>query len=250
MRLEGHAAVVTGGSRGIGRGIALGLAREGAQLIVNYVAHHAKADEVVEEIERGGGRAWAICADISRKEEVDRLMGEAVSRMGRVDVVVNNAGAFDAGDFLDVDEETLDRVLGVNFKGPFFMAQAAARQMRKQGGGGKIINIISATVLRPDPGVAVYASSKAAAHLLTKTLAQALAPDGICVNAVLPGVVETDLNYKLLQDEEIHAQMVGQTPLGRFGRPADLAGVVTYLASAESDWTTGATISVDGGFTI
>jgi glucose 1-dehydrogenase len=249
MRLAGKVALVTGGGRGIGRGIVERFAAEGADVVVNYGRSVEAADEVVQSIEAGGRKAIAIQADVSRVEEVQRLVSEAVQHMGRVDILVNNAGVEKTAPFWDVSEADYDHVLGVNLKGPFFATQAFVRHLRETNRGGKIINISSVHEELPFPGFASYCAAKGGLRMLTRTLAVELGPLGINVNGIAPGAVRTEINARLLDEPAKLKQLVGQIPLGRLAQPSDVAGLAVFLASADADYVTGATYFIDGGLT-
>ncbi len=239
---------MTGSSRGIGRGVALNLAGEGARVVVNYVNRKDKAEEVVEEIKSLGGESIACQADVSNKEQVDAMMAEAVKTFGRIDVLVNNAGIVVFKEFFDFTEEDWDYTTNTNVKGVFLCSQAAARQMMKTGGG----NIVGVASISGEKVTATtqtaYCASKGGYHMLIKCMAVALAPHKIRVNAVLPGGIPTDQNIEFLQVPEILEFFVNHTPLGRVGTPDDVAGAVKYFASDEASWVTGALLVMDGGY--
>lgn len=248
MRLDCKRVIVTGGSRGIGRGIALAMAKEGAMIAVNYTANEAAAVEVVEAIERDGGKAIAIKADVARKAEVDAMVAEVAREFGGIDVLVNNAGVCHFLDFFDVTEEEWDFHQDINCKGVFLCSQAAALVMKSQGAG-RIVNVTSISGEKAtNPQQVPYCASKGAANMLTQVMAIALAPYGITVNAVLPGTVETDINRDILAQEGVEESIVCATPLGCLGLPSHIAEAVIYFASDASGWTTGALLPVDGGF--
>lgn len=247
MRLAGKVAIVTGGSRGIGRRIAGGLAGEGAKVVICYAAQRTAADEVLAQIRAAGGEAIAVQADVSRKGDVERLVQTTLANHDRIDVLVNVAGIAHFVDFFQTTEQQWDEQFAVNARGMFLLSQAVARQMVKQGGG-KIVNVTSVSGEKADPQLVAYCASKGAANMLTKAMAAALGPYNIEVNAVLPGTTVTDMNRARLKDARLSESITALTPLGRLGRPDDLVGAVLYLASPEADWTTGALLVVDGGF--
>ena len=247
MRLRGKVALVTGGSRGMGRAVCLGLAREGARVVVNYLQRAEAAQEVVARIRGGGGEATAVQGDVSRRRDAEALVAGTLEACGGLDILVNVAGVAVFGDFLSATEEDWDRQMGVNAKGVFLTSQAAARRMR-EAGGGRIVIVSSISGDRADPGLVPYCASKGAANVLTKAMAVALAPYNITVNAVLPGAVETDMNAANLARPEVRGAILAGTPLRRLGRPEDVVGAVLYLCSDEAAWTTGSLIVVDGGF--
>ncbi|MGQ9594078.1 MAG: 3-oxoacyl-[acyl-carrier-protein] reductase [Anaerolineae bacterium] len=242
--LSGKVAIVTGASRGIGRAIALELARRGATVVVNYHTNEAAAQEVVAEIERAGGRALAIRADVSQPEEARRLVDAATETFGQVDILVNNAGVTRDTLLMRMSEEDWDLVLDTNLKGAFNCIKAAARTMVRRRFG-RIINITSVAGLAGNVGQANYCAAKAGLIGLTKAVAKELGPRNITVNAVAPGFVETDMTASLPQDLKDTA--IRMTPLGRAGRPEDIAKAVAFLASDEAAFITGQILSVDGG---
>jgi 3-oxoacyl-[acyl-carrier protein] reductase len=252
MKLHEKVAIVTGGSRGIGKAIAKTLALEGANVLVNYVRASAEADGVVEEIKAaGGGGAVSMMADVSKKGEAERLIGEAVRRFGKLDILVNNAGILLGGTILDMKEEDFDRVIEVNLKGPFNCMQAAAKVMvpRRYG---KIVNISSISGLGGAPsGEIAYASSKAALNMLTTVASLDLGQYGINVNCVAPGWTVTDMVVRNAGSqkrfEEIKEIKSHQAAMGRAGEPQDIANVVLFLASDESSFISGQVIVADGG---
>lgn len=246
MRLRDRVAIVTGGNRGIGRSIALGLAREGAAVVVNNSRPHASADEVVKAICTAGGRAVACSADVSDLASHGRLVAAAVDNFGGLDILVNNAGIEFTEPFLETTPETWDKTLSTNLKGPYFLSQAAAQVMIKSGGG-KIINISSVHDQIPNRNRSAYAISKGGLAMLTKSLAFELAVHGIAVNAISPGAILTDMNRKSLSVPENRERCLGKIAMKRFGEADEIAGAAVYLASSESDYMTGGTIYIDGG---
>jgi 3-oxoacyl-[acyl-carrier protein] reductase len=242
--LQGKVALVTGASRGIGRAIALELARQGAKIAVNYAGSEAKANEVVEEIKNMGGEAFAIQADVSDAQAVDRMIKTVLERFGRIDILVNNAGITRDNLLMRMKEEEWDDVININLKGVFNCTKAVTRPMMKQRYG-RIVNIASIVGVMGNPGQANYVASKAGVIGLTKTAARELASRNITVNAVAPGFITTDMTERL--NEEIKAEMLKQIPLARFGEPEDVAKVVAFLASDAASYMTGQTLHVDGG---
>lgn len=249
MKLEGKVALVTGGSRSIGRAIGLAFAREGASVAVNYISHAEAAQNAVREIEALGRRALAVRADTSRRSQVQAMVEEIETRLGPIDILVNNAGVQKRVFFLDLAEEDWDWMLGVNLKGYFLVGQAVATRMKARGRG-KIINVSSEAAGFPAQRMTAYCVSKAGVAMLTKCMALELAPHGIRVNALAPGLVRTDINRKDLEDESFLKMRVARIPLGRVMNPEDLVGAAVFLASPESDSMTGATLQVDGGRSI
>ncbi len=248
-RLSGRVALVTGGSRGIGRAIALRLAREGARVAIDFVAHIREAEEVIAQLKDLGVQTACIQADVSNADSARTLVREAARALGKVDVVVNNAGVEKYAPFWDITEADYDKVLGVNLKGAFFIAQEFARQHIASKSAGKIINISSVHEVLPFPGFAPYCLAKGALGMLTRTLAIELAPFGITVNGVAPGAIETDINQSVLRDPELTSALLAKIPLRRMGKPDEVAGIVAFLASSEADYVTGSTYFVDGGLT-
>jgi NAD(P)-dependent dehydrogenase (short-subunit alcohol dehydrogenase family) len=234
--LEGQVALVTGAAKRIGRSIALRLAAEGADVVVNYATSKAEAEELVREIQGSGRRAIAVEANVSRRAHVQKLFAAAEKEFGRLDILVNNAGMFFAAKFEELTEEQWDRIMNANLKSQFLCAQAAAPIMKRQGRG-RIINLSSLGGILPWPAYTHYCVSKAGSIMLTRCLARALGPE-ILVNSVAPGTIQ--FPGELLDEEYIR-----RVPLHRTGTGDDIAGAVAYLATADS--VTGQTIVVDGG---
>ncbi len=246
MKLEGQVALVTGGSRSIGRAIARAFAREGAAVAINYVRHAEEARSAVREIEAFGRRALAIQADTSQPAEVHAMVDEVTTRLGPIDVLVNNAGVQKRVFFLDLEEADWDWMLGVNLKGYFLVGQAVAARMKSRGKG-RIINVSSEAGGFPAPRMTAYCVSKAGVAMLTKCMALELAQYGIRVNALAPGLTRTDINRKDLEDETFLKARLARIPLGRVMAPEDLTAAAVFLASADSEMMTGMTLQVDGG---
>lgn len=247
-RLEGITAVITGSTRGIGKGIALGFAREGANVVISGT-NCSLCQEVTDSITREGGSAVGIPCDISKLDEIERLFDRALQAFGEINVAVNNAGITLFRPFLEVDLESARKVWDVNIAGTYFCAQRAAKEMVKRKKGGKIINMSSINSHVGAPNLSVYASTKAAISMMTKCLAIELAPHGINVNAIGAGVILTDINREYLSDPKNEAYWYSKIPWGRVGQPADIVGAALFLATAESEFVTGTTLFVDGGFT-
>ena len=246
MKLEGKIALITGGSRSIGRAISLGFAREGAAVAVNYATHAEEAQSAVREIQALGRRALAVRADTSRRAEVHAMVEEVTRVLGPIDILVNNAGVQKRVFFLDLAEEDWDWMLGVNLKGCYLVGQAVAAGMKAKGKG-KIINVSSEAGGFPAQRMTAYCVSKAGVAMLTKCMALELAPHGVRVNALAPGLTRTDINRQDLEDEAFLKARLARIPLGRVMNPDDLVGAAVFLASADSDGMTGQTLQVDGG---
>jgi glucose 1-dehydrogenase len=255
--LDGQVAVVTGASSGIGRGCALALAQAGAAVVVNHLPRSAdQGAAVVKEIEAAGGRAAAIGADVSQESQVQALVDGAVAAFGDLHVMVCNAGIQDDAGFLDMTLEQWNRVIGVNLTGYFLCARAAARHFVRRGAQagspalGKLVLMSSVHDTIPWAGHANYAASKGGVMLLGKTLAQELAPRKIRVNMVSPGAIRTSINRAAWGTEAALQRLLPLIPYGRIGEPADIARLVLWLASDESDYVNGETIVCDGGMTL
>ncbi|MFJ5670824.1 3-oxoacyl-[acyl-carrier-protein] reductase [Bacillus safensis] len=242
--LTNKTAVVTGASRGIGRSIAIDLAKSGANVVVNYSGNEAKANEVVDEIKALGQQAFAVKADVSNAEEVQAMMKQAIDTFGSIDILVNNAGITKDNLLMRMKENEWDDVININLKGVFNCTKAVTRQMMKQRNG-RIINLASVVGVCGNPGQANYVAAKAGVIGLTKTTAKELATRHITVNAVAPGFISTDMTDKL--DDNVQTEMLKQIPLARFGAPEDISNVVVFLASEGAGYITGQTIQVDGG---
>src|SRR5258708_15508390 len=246
-RLTGKVPAVTGGAQGIGGGIAERLAQEGADVAICYRKNKEGANEVVGRITAAKRRAAAFQADVGRVPDGQRFIEEAVAALGKVDILVNNAGLEKRADFWDVTEEDFDAVLNVNLKGMFFITQAVVRHLPQTGRPGKIINISSVHEELPFPHFASYCASKGGIKMLTRNLSIELAPSRITINSIAPGAIETPINTKLLNDPVKLKELLENIPLGRLGKPEDVAGIASFLASDESDYITGSTFFVDAG---
>ena len=246
--LAGKKALVTGGSRGIGRGIVLALAEQGADVVINYTSSKDKAETVAHEVEAKGRKALIIQADVSKRSEVVSMFEQIKQEWGAVDILVNNAGVLRGGEFSEFSEEMLDEVLGVNLKGQFFCAQEAVKMMRN---GGRIINIASISSGGTGVGFAqieAYTASKGGVIGLTENLALDLGPKGINVNAIAPGAIDTDMSRGTSDDKEMGEAVLRRIPKGRVGKPEDIGAAAAFLASDEADYITGVTLYVDGGW--
>jgi NAD(P)-dependent dehydrogenase (short-subunit alcohol dehydrogenase family) len=246
MRLAGKIALVTGGARSIGRAIAVGLAREGADVAIIYVNRLDAAQEAVREIEGCGRRALAVKTDIAKQAEVQAAVAEVEERLGGIDILVCNAGVQKRVFFLDLQEAEWDWIVDTNLKGCFLVGQAVAARMKERGRG-TIVNVSSEAAGFPAQRMTAYCVSKAGVTMLTKCMALELAQHGIRVNALAPGLTRTDLNRKDLEDEAFYKMRVARIPLGRIMDPQDLVGAAVFLASSDSDNMTGQTLQVDGG---
>ncbi|MEH6905009.1 MULTISPECIES: 3-oxoacyl-[acyl-carrier-protein] reductase [Neobacillus] len=244
MNLEGKSALVTGASRGIGREIALELARQGANVAVNFSGSEAKANEVVDEIKALGREAFAVKCDVSNTEEVAAMVKGTIDNFGKLDILVNNAGITKDNLLMRMKEEEWDDVININLKGVFLCTKAVTRQMMKQRVG-RIINIASVVGVSGNPGQANYVAAKAGVIGLTKTTAKELASRNITVNAIAPGFITTDMTDKLT--EEVKTEMLKQIPLARLGEPKDIAKITAFIASDDSAYMTGQTLHINGG---
>jgi 3-oxoacyl-[acyl-carrier protein] reductase len=244
-KLNGKVAVVTGASKGIGASIAKHYAAEGAAVVVNYASSKEGADRVVAAITSQGGRAVAVQADVAKKEDIARLFAEALKAFGRVDILVNNAGVYEFAPLENVTEELFHRQFDLNVLGLLLASQEAAKHFPKSGG--NIVNISSVVSTAALPGSSVYAATKASVDVITKVLAKELGPRGIRVNAINPGMVETE-GAKSFTESEFRQQVESQTPLGRIGQPQDIATAAVFLASEDASWITGEILVIAGGY--
>ena len=245
--MKGKVAIVTGGNSGIGRAIALGLAKAGANIAIDFVAHPEATDELERQIATLGDAAIGVEADVSSVTELQALIDATVAKFGRVDIMVNNAGVETRTSVLDTSEEQYDKVLAINLKSAFFGTQIAAKQMVAQGGGGRIINITSVHEDWPMPGNTAYCLAKGGMRMLTRTAGVELAPHGIGVVGVGPGAVATPINLATMNDPALLAKLNAAIPLGRMADPEEIANVVVFLAGAGASYVTATTIFADGG---
>jgi len=256
-RLRGQKALVTGASSGIGRAVALHLAREGAAVAVNYAGNMAAADAVVTEIIAAGGEAFAVRADVSKEDQVEAMFGQILERFGTLDILINNAGLQQDAPFDAMTLAQWQRVIDVNLTGQFLCARAAIREFKRRGvvpeiscAAGKIVSISSVHEVIPWAGHVNYSASKGGVMLMNKSIAQEVAPWRIRVNAVAPGAIRTPINRSAWDTPEAYASLMKLIPYKRIGEPADIAGAVAWLVSDESDYVTGASLFIDGGMTL
>jgi 3-oxoacyl-[acyl-carrier protein] reductase len=242
--LTGKATLVTGGSRGIGRACCEMLARAGARVAVNYRLEQPAADELVARIRAGGGEAFGVCADVARSAEAEMLVEEVASRFGRLDVLVNNAGIWKGGSVEEISDDEWSEMIAVNLTGTFNVIRAAVPHMKRTGG--RIVNISSTAGQRGESLHSHYAATKGAIIALTKSLATELAPSGIATNCVAPGWVETDMTREILNGAG-RAEILDEIPLGRAGRPEEIAAAVVFLASDLASFVNGEILNVNGG---
>jgi L-rhamnose 1-dehydrogenase len=247
MLLKDKVVLVTGASGGIGKAAAIGCAQHGADVAINYHSDEAGAADAVREIEALGRRAIAVKGDVAEAASAPAFVQAAVEAFGKVDVFVNNAGICPFHTFLDMPAEVMERTMRVNLHGAYYMVQAAANQMVKQGHGGAIIAVSSISALVGGGMQTHYTPTKAGVNSLMQSTAIALGPYGIRCNAVLPGTIETAINREDLADQKKRDYMAGRIPLGRLGEPDDLAGPIVFLASDLAKYVTGAALLVDGG---
>jgi glucose 1-dehydrogenase len=249
MSVKGKVAIVTGGNSGIGMAIVLELARQGASLVIDYVSHPEATEALEKQVTSLGDQVIGVDADVSKVADLERLVETTVKRFGRLDVIVNNAGVETRTSVLDTTEAQYEKVLGINLRSAFFGTQLAAKQMVKQGGGGRIINISSIHEDWPMPGNIAYCLSKGGMRMLTRTAGVELAPHNILVVGVAPGAVATPINLVTMKDPALMQRLNAAIPIGRMATPAEIANVVAFLASDQASYLTATTIVVDGGMT-
>jgi len=247
MTLKGKVAIVTGGNSGIGQAIVLGLAAAGADIVIDYIARPEAAEALEKQVAALGDRAIGVEADVSQVAELQRLIQQAVTAFGRLDIMVNNAGVETRTSVLDTTEADYEKVLRINLKSAFFGTQFAAKQMIAQGEGGRIINLTSVHEDWPMPGNTAYCLSKGGMRMLTRTAGVELAPHGILVVGVAPGAVATPINLVTMKDPQLLARLNAAIPLGRMAKPEEIASVVTFLAGDAAGYLTATTIFADGG---
>jgi glucose 1-dehydrogenase len=247
MSLSQKVAIVTGANSGIGEAIALRLVRAGAAVVVDYISHPEATAALEQEIAKSGGQSIGVDADASSVTDLQRLVDAAVAKFGRLDIMVNNAGVETRTSVLDTTEAQYDKVLSVNLKSAFFGVQIAAKQMIKQGGGGRIINITSVHEDWPMPGNTAYCLSKGGMRMLTRTAGVELAPHGIRVVGVGPGAVATPINLSTMNDPALMQKLNAAIPLGRMAKPEEIADVVVFLSGDGGGYIAATTIFADGG---
>lgn len=250
MKLADKVAIVTGSSYGIGRGIALRFAEEGAKVIINFHRNEARAQETLDMIAGRGATALVVKADVGKANDVDRMVAQTLEAYGRIDILVNNAGIVTLASILEMTEEDWDLLVDTDLKGSFLCTKAVAREMVRAGRGGKIVNISSVHFDRPQEGRAHYAAAKAGMVNMTKVVALELAEHRINVNCISPGAIETGMGEQVFAPEELarrRAWMADTIPWGRVGLPIDVANLALFLVSDEADYITGANFVIDGG---
>jgi len=247
MTLTGKVAVVTGAATGIGQAIAIRMAAEGASVVVDYVGKPGAADDTVHQIESAGGKVLAVEADVSQPDQVAALIGQTVTQFGRLDIFVNNAGIEYKHPLTEFPLDQWNKIIAVNLTGPFLCAQAAAKQMISQGGAGRIINISSVHQDLPMPTNAPYCASKGGLRMLMRTAAVELAPHGITVNNIGPGAIFTPIDADIEANPELEKTLMAEIPVGRWGKPEEVANLAAFLASDGAAYITGSTYYIDGG---
>lgn len=247
MQLQNKVAIVTGAGTGIGKAIATTMAQEGAAVVIDYVGKPDNASGVVQQIESAGGKALAVMADVSKMDQVQHLVQQTVEKFGRLDIMVNNAGIEEKHPFLETPLDLWDKIIAVNLTGPWIGSQVAAQQMVKQGDGGRIVNISSVHEDLPMPTNAPYCAAKGGLRMLMRTIAVELASHGITVNNIGPGAIDTPMDAPLKEHPEMMKQLLSEIPLGRMGKPEEVAGLAVFLASDAAAYITGSTYFIDGG---
>lgn len=247
MRLKDKIALVTGSSRGVGRAVALGFAKEGAKVVVNYTSNETAAKEVVDEIQSLGSEAIAVKADVAQKTEAEGLVGAAVETFGKIDILVNNAGFTRPALMIKMTEDQWDQVVDIHLKGAFLCSQAAGLRMKEQNSG-KIINVMSVAGLVGTVGQINYSAAKGGILSMTKSIARELARYNVCCNVISLGIVATDMTEKIRTDEKLKEIYMNRILLKRFAEPDDISPAFAFLASDESNYITGQLLCVDGGY--
>ncbi len=247
MRLQNKVALITGANSGIGKGIAIRFAQEGAHVAVNYLPGGTRDADAQAEVAAFATEGLAVGGDVTKRDDVQSMVDATVAKFGRLDILINNAGIEINKPFLDVTDDEWNRVLNVNLFGTYLCTQIAAKQMVKQGPGGKIVNISSTHEDIPFQGYTSYCASKGAVKMLMRNLCLEFAPYKINVNNIAPGAIATPINQKVLDDPEANKNALSEVPWGRWGTPEDVAGVALFLSSDEADYVTGSTYYIDGG---
>ncbi len=247
MSLKGKVAIVTGGNSGIGASIVLELAKQGANIVIDYVVHPEATLELEKKVLALGDQVIGVDADVSKVADVQMMIEKAVEKFGRVDILVNNAGVETRTSVLDTTEEQYEKVMEINLKSAFFGTQVAAKQMIKQGGGGRIVNVTSVHEDWPMPGNTAYCLSKGGMRMLTRTAGLELGKHGILIVGVGPGAVETPINTSTMNDKSLLTKLDDAIPLGRMAKPEEIAAVVAFVAGDGGSYMTGTTVFVDGG---
>jgi glucose 1-dehydrogenase len=245
--LEGKTVVVTGGNSGIGKAIVLAMAAEGANVVVDYVAHEDATERLIREVEQAGGKAVGVEADVSRLDDLRRMVRTAVDSFGRLDVLVNNAGIETRQSLLDTTEEDYEKVMAVDMKSAFFASQAAAKRFIEQGDGGLVLNISSVHEDWPMPGNIAYCVAKGGMRMLTRTAGVELGQHGIRMINIAPGAVDTPINESTTSDKDLLGKLEDAIPLHRLAEAGDIADVAVFLASGRARYMTATTVVVDGG---
>ncbi len=247
MLLEGKTIVVTGGNSGIGEQICLAAAAEGANIVIDYVAHPEETESLIDRIEHAGGHAVGVDADITRADDLHRMVQKAVDAFGSLDVLVNNAGIEDRKSLLEETEDGYDEVMAVNMKSAFFGTQAAAKQFIAQGHGGLVLNISSVHEDWPMPGNLAYCVAKGGMRMLARSGGVELGPHGVRIVNIAPGAVDTPINTATTSDPDKLRKLDDAIPLGRPAKPHEIAEVVVFLASGKAAYMTSTTVTIDGG---
>jgi glucose 1-dehydrogenase len=247
MKLQNKVTIVTGATTGIGKAIATTMAAEGASVVIDYVGDPASANAAVQAIQSAGGKVTAVAADVSNPGQVNQLIQKAIDSFGKLDILVNNAGLEYKHPFHEFPFELWQKVIAVDLTGPFLCAQAAAKAMIRQATGGRIINISSIHEDLPMPTNAPYCAAKGGLRMLMRTIAVELAPHKITVNNIAPGAIFTPIDADIEADPKLEAALMAEIPLGRWGKPEEVAALAVFLASDDAAYCTGSTFFIDGG---